>query len=109
MKFRLYKHLYTNDLSPKKIRYYRKRIERLKPAITLQLITMPLGQEGLVEIYPYTLFLQRAYKEDSRPLYVLGLADSKDGALKVVETLIMDVYQTTGGFEVEEFVKHRQG
>lgn len=109
MEFRLYKDLYTNDLSPKKIRRYRRRIEQAKPAITLQLVTMPLGREGLLEIYPYTMFLQKAYQEDSRPVYVLGLADSRDGALQVVETLILDMYQTTGGFEVEEFVKHRQG
>lgn len=108
MEFKLYKRLYTNDLPSKKIKKYRNRIEQRKPSLSLFLITLPLSGEGLFEVYPYTMLLQKHFKEDNRSLYVLGLADTYDDALEVVRRLVEDMYVRTGEFDVVRFVQAEQ-
>lgn len=108
MEFKLYKRLYTNDLSPKKVKRYRSKLEQGKPALSLYLITLPLNGEGLLEVYPYTLLLQKHFKKEQRAVYILGFADSYDEALEVVRKLVEDMYEQTGGFDVARFVQTRQ-
>lgn len=108
MEFKLYKRLYTNNLSPGRIKRYRSKIEQGKPALSLYLITLPLNKEGLFEVYPYTLLLQKHFKEDPGSVYVLGFADAYDEALEVVRRLVDDMYGQTGGFDIVRFVQSVQ-
>lgn len=108
MEFKIYKRLYTNDLSPKRIKGYRNKLEQGKPALSLYLITLPLNGEGLFEIYPYTMLLQKHFKNDDSSLYVLGFADAYEEALEVVRRLVSDMYEQTGGFDVVRFVQMGQ-
>ena len=108
MEFKLYKRLYTNDLSPKKVKGYRNKLKQGKPALSLYLITLPLNGEGLFEIYPYTLLLQKHFKQDESSLYVLGFADAYEEALEVVRRLVTDMYEQTGEFDVVKFVQMGQ-
>lgn len=105
MEFKLFKELYTNDLSPKKVKRYRSRLEQGKPALSLYLIALPLTGQGILEIYPYTSLLQKHYKESSQSMYVLGMADSYDDALELTRQMIENMYKKTGGFSVRDFVK----
>lgn len=107
MEFKLYKQLYTNRLPEKRIRKYREKIKKGKPAISLYLVAMPLSGDGILEIYPYTALLQRHYKEQRQPMYVLGIADSYDAAVEVTMRLIDDMYRETGAFSVQAFITGR--
>lgn len=107
MEFKLYKQLYTNRLPEKKVRKYRERIEKGKPAISLFLVVMPLSGDGILEIYPYMALLQKHFKEQRKPVYVLGIADSYDAAVDVTVRLIDDMYRETGVFSVQAFISGR--
>ncbi len=104
MEFKLYKQLYTNNLPEKKLKRYRKRIKEGRPSISLFLITVPFSGDGILEIYPYTALLQKHFKEEDKPLYILGLADSYEAAVEVTVRLIDDMYRETGSFSVQTFV-----
>lgn len=108
MEFKLYKQLYTNRLPEKTVKKYRERIKKGKPAISLFLVVMPLSGDGILEIYPYTAFLQKHFKEQKKPVYVLGIADSYDAAVDVTVRLIDDMYRETGAFSVQAFVCGRE-
>ncbi len=105
MKYKLYNQLYTNDLSAKKIAYYRRKLLLQRPALSLYLVSMPLCGQGILEIYPYTSLLQKHFKTQKKSIYVLGIADSYDGAVEVARRLVADMYQKTGGFSVEAYVR----
>ena len=104
MEFKLYRQLYTNDMSEKKIKRYRKKIEQEKPALSLFLITLPISGDGILEIYPYTALLQDHFKSMDASLYVLGFADSHEEALQVAARLVGDMYRETGAFSVKAFI-----
>lgn len=76
-------------------------VEKLKAGkrpMNVRLITLPANQNNLMDIVPC---LGGFYRDN---LYVVGVAVGENEARQVVMSIIRDVYQTTGGFDVKQYL-----
>ena len=58
---------------------------------------------NIMDIYPSYVLNQNYYK--NKEIFVLGIAKSYNEAMSVMEKIIMDCYEKTGGFDLKEFAK----
>ncbi len=101
------KDIYVSDSVAHKKRKILHNLKRNKLQINVYVITLPLVEGGLMEIYPAYILLQNIYKKQD--IYVIGLASDKNEAVELVSKITMDCYEKTGGFDVKKYINERQG
>ena len=69
------------------------------------LITLPLTDEGLLEIYWYPELLQPAYRKIKQEVVVVGIAKNREDAYSLVERIVKDVGLSGGNIPVADFFK----
>lgn len=104
MNIRFHEKLYT-DLSGKKLTSIKKKIKRKSPKVNLFLITLPLGNQGILEIYWYPELLQKIYQKMDVDVIVVGLADSREQAFKWIEKIVTEIGLQDANIPVKEFFK----
>lgn len=98
----LYDKLYIGEsLQFKKDKIIRK-MKKGKVVLRLFCVTLPLGSNGILEIYPYTELLQPWLKDES-PI-VIGIAGSRIEAFTLIEKLVHCMYQQTGEFSISNYL-----
>ncbi len=100
-----YENLYIGESIPKKngkIKRLKWKINHNAKLVGIYLITLCQYGDNLLEIIPSLELLQKAYPKDE--LYVVGLAKGYDEALQTAARIVMDVYEHTGGFQVEKYL-----
>lgn len=97
---RFYKKLYISTALQKKKRQVVRKLKAGKKQPFLYVIALS-EQNDLMEIY-HSLLLQQPYYHKNPP-YIIGLAESYDSAVSLVQTILMDVYALTGGYDVKAF------
>lgn len=99
---RFRKDLLVGESVKEKYRKLLQRIEKgklVKKDITL--ITYAINGEDLFDLIPaYEMKFSVRKKQD---FYVLGLAGSREEAVELAQRLVMEVYGSTGGFDVREY------
>ncbi len=103
MVFRFLDQLYNKDLSKKKLASIKKKLRRKKPKLRLFIITMPLGDEGLLEVYWYPELLQTYYQKEIREVYVVGVAMNREDAFQLISEIIAEHSKPI--FSKKEFLK----
>lgn len=104
MKF--YRNIYLGDSIGKRRNRIIRRLKYRKIQTNIYVITFPIYGQELLEIYHANVLLQDFYRRN--PLFVVGIAGSEEEAYELVEKIIQDVYQNTGGFAVHEFIMEKQ-
>lgn len=88
--------------NPRKIQ---SRINAGKLVPGIYLLTLSTNPGNLLEIIPAPMLVQKsAY---ALCPVIAGMARGKDEAIDLACEIILEVYQETGGFEVEEYLKNR--
>ena len=103
MKFRLSEKIYTEDGSEKKFQKQLVRIKRKRPVTGLYVITTPLYEAGIMEIYDYNELLQPYYRRKKSIINILGVSSSRDGAKKLVCEMLEDIYKEIGKPDINEY------
>lgn len=65
-------------------------------------ITPASGGNNLFDIYPAAMLLFPGFRKEE--LFVLGIASGYFEALEVVRSMVDDLYQKTGGFDLETWL-----
>ncbi len=99
--------MYQNGYSEKKIEKIRKKIQKLSPKLNLFLITLPIGPEGILEIYWYPELLQPLYRCSQEKMIVVGIAASREEAYELVEQIIQDIGWNEGTISVRDYFEER--
>ncbi|MBP3338864.1 MAG: hypothetical protein J6L69_05630 [Lachnospiraceae bacterium] len=81
-----------------------KNIKNNKLQFSAFVITLPVGNDGILELYPSYVLLQPAYK--NLDLYIVGIADSRKKALNLMSSIILECYKKTNSFNVSEYIKN---
>ncbi len=98
----LYDQLYVGkSLQLKKDKIIRK-MKKGKVVLRLFCVTLPLGSNGILELYSYTELLQ-PWLKDRNPI-VVGIAGSRIEAFSLIEHLVHCMYQQTGEFSVSKYL-----
>lgn len=105
MNIRFHEKLYIDDISDKKIASIKKKIKRGFPKLNLYLITLPIGNQGILEVYWYPELLQNFYRKRKKELIVVGLAGSKEGAFEIIQRMITEIGLQGNKIPVDEFFK----
>ncbi len=98
-----HKRIYFN----KDIKNKRKIISKIKKGklqYSAFVITLPLTDDGILELYPSYVLLQPAFKNSN--LYIIGISDDRNKALKLMATIIMECYNKTNSFNVSEYIRN---
>ena len=58
-------------------------------------------QNDLMDIYHSILLKQPYYRKN--PPYVIGIADSQGAAVELIQQILMDVHEKTGGYDIRTY------
>lgn len=103
MDIRFHEKLYRNDFSDKQLTAIKKKIQKKSPKLNLFLITLPIGNQGLLEVYWYPELLQPFYRNMEKEAVVVGIAEDRDGAFALIETIFKDMGLSDGKILMDEF------
>lgn len=107
MDIRFHEKLYRDGISDRKLKRIRKKVLRGVAKLKLYLVTLPLGDNGILEIYWYPELLQKAYHELDKTLVVVGIADSREAAFQRIEEIVEDVGWETGDVPIMHFFEEQ--
>lgn len=96
-------HLYIGTLSEKAALKLVKKIKKSKPCEGVFVITLPLFDDGLLEIYNFNELLQKFYQERLDDIHIVGISMTRKGAYYLSKDIINDVYNNTGAFNCTEY------
>lgn len=103
MKIKLHKHWYRGTLSEKECRRIRRKIKAGIPDRSLYLITLPLGADGMLEVYWYPELFQSYYRRQKRKLVVVGAAKDREGAFEQIRQMIEQIGVVNGRIPLKEY------
>ncbi len=105
MNIRFHEKLYIDDISDKKIASIKKKIKKGFPKLNLYLITLPIGNQGILEVYWYPELLQNFYRKMKKELIVVGLAGSKEEAFEMIQRIVTEIGLQGNKIPVDKFFK----
>lgn len=103
---RWYNQLYVGQKAKKKRRRIIETIRYGKFPTTAYVITPALSGNNILDIYPAAVLPMPWYSETD--FYILGIADDYWEALEVARQIVDDMYQATGGFDLDTFLREKQ-
>lgn len=103
MRIRFHEKLYSDGISDRKLAAIKKKVAYRSPKLRLFLITLPLGGQGIMEVYWYPELLQKVYRKMKVELVVVGVARDRDSAFELVEHIISDIGVQEDGISVKRF------
>jgi hypothetical protein len=105
MDIRIHEQLYSQGISDRKLVSLKKKIQKKFPKLDLFLVTLPLGSEGLLEVYWYPELLQKHYQQLDTELFVVGIATSREDAFHLIEQIVLDVGYENGKILIKDYFK----
>lgn len=98
------KKLYTYEMSDKKLDRIISKIKKGKKISKLCLITLPVFEDGILEVYDYNQLLQPYYKSIDERIIVVGISKNKGDAYQVVLNIVQGMYDSKIDFNVREYL-----
>lgn len=105
MDIRVHEQLYSEGISDRKLASFKRKIRKKSPKLNLFLVTLPLGDEGLLEVYWYPELLQTYYRNMDVELLVVGMATTRDVAFHLIEQIVLDVGFRDGKIPIKDYFK----
>ena len=90
MKFKIADNLYSDQLKDKAFKKTLRKVALKRPVTSLYVVTEPLYDAGILEIYNYNELLQPFYRKMKRNLKIYGVATSRDSAKQLVLSIVED-------------------
>ena len=103
MKYHIANNLYTEAIDEKKVRKLILKLRLKRPVKNLFVVTMPLYDVGIMEIYDCNELLQPFYRKKKQKLEILGISSTREGAKAVVANILEDAYDTLGTPDIRKF------
>lgn len=106
MKFRFSEKMYSDGFSEKKLKSTCNKIKYGKVMVNVFLVTLPLTQDGILEIYRYAELLQPPYRKLDQEVMVVGIAKSREDAFSLVERIVKAVGFEEGKLPINDYFKN---
>ena len=99
----IYSKLYIGEEAKPKEKKIISRLKKGKMQVGVYVITLPIGENDLLEIYSAAELTQKFYHRIC--LKVVGIAGSYMEAVMLAGRIINEIYENTGGFNTREYLK----
>ncbi len=99
--------IYRDGISQREWKHIQKKVKQKRAKLNLYFITLPLFDNGILEIYWYPELLQKAYKDLQAKMIVVGIAHSREEAYEQIEEIVTDVGWQTGEIPITEYFRER--
>ena len=96
-----YRHLYTGKTVEKKKKRLIRELERGTYRGSAYLLTLAVHPEKQMELLPVRQLRFDYLRENC--LLVVGIAGNREEALELLETIVSDVYEVTGGIDLRGY------
>jgi len=103
MVIQFHEKLYASNMSKRKIRSIKKKISRKRLKLKVYLITLPIGQNGLLEVYWYPELLQKAYQKMDIKMTVVGMAKEREEAFSLIQEMLSDIGVHDGNIPLDDY------
>lgn len=80
-----------------------KRAVSARKPVDIYVITLPVFDDGILEIYNLAELGQRAYASGDTEIHIVGAAPTRIQAMLIVRDIVDDIYKKTGGVDVKGF------
>lgn len=100
-----YKQLYVGEKAKKHRFHIIQNIRRNKLQAGVYVITPASNGNNILDIYPTITLMQPYYRESD--LMILGIADGYNEALELAGSIVDEMYQKTGTFELKSFLEEK--
>lgn len=101
---KLYNRMYVRGIPDWKVIPTMRKMKRNRSVSGLYCITLPVFQDGILEIYEYEELRQPLYEGLEHPVIVIGIAAKREDAEELVRLIVDEVYQNTGEFQVGDYL-----
>lgn len=105
MDIQFHEKLYRDKISDRKLSVLKKKIKKGTPKLNLFLVTLPIGSQGILEVYWYPELLQSYYRNLDVSLMVVGIANNREQAFELVSRIVEDIGICEGKVPINEFFK----
>ena len=78
------------------------KIKRGKQQFNKYVITLPFNDYDVLDIYPSNVLTQKWYKDSD--IVIVGIAEGREEAMDMVQLIIMDCLNSTGGCKVKDYI-----
>lgn len=102
-----YRKLYVSDTLQKKKEKILDKLEQGKPQFQVYLIVLAANRQNHLEFFDAMMLHQHAFRE-SEELFLVGIADGYGGAVELVEEIVTEVLNETGGMDIRGYIEHIQ-
>ena len=99
---RWYDDLYVGYNLLDKKRQVMWKIKRGKQQFNKYVITLPFNDYDVLDIYPSNVLTQKWYKDSD--IVIVGIAEGREEAMDMVQLIIMDCLNSTGGCKVKDYI-----
>ena len=100
-----YEDLYVGESIVHKTSKIKWKIRHNAGQLNIYVISLASNEANLLDIIPAQELLQKGYPK--REMYVVGLAKGYDEAVNVAVSIVEEVYQSTGAFDVRSYLRQR--
>ena len=100
-------HVYSDTERGKKLNKQIRKLYKFRPVMNLFLITFPIADKGMLEIYNYNVLLQPYYRKLEDEVIIVGISDKKEGAEEILRQIVEETVRETGGLDVKEYIDSR--
>ena len=96
--------VYSDVERGRKLNKLIRSVYKYKPEFGLFLITLPLEDGALLEVYNYNVFLQPYFLERNDEIVVVGITKSKGSANELLRKITEDSLRVTGGLDIKKYI-----
>ena len=101
-----YYNLYVSEALVSQKEGILKKIKEHKWQFEKYLITLAKSEKNHLEIYNSVLLVQKTISQDD--IFLVGLANSYENALELVEKITQEVYDETEGVDIRNYILRKQ-
>ena len=97
------KKLYIGEMTKHEAVWALRRLKKNKLCPGFVVITLPLADNCMLEIYDVSEFKQKYYADRYDDIHIIGIAHTKRGAMRLTRDIVQDIHEKTGGFDVTNY------
>lgn len=101
---RWYRNLYLGPNAAQNIQKIRKKASSGKSMAGVYYITLASAQDNLLDIFHNAMLAQPLFAEQ-QCTDVVGVAEGKQEAIRLTETILGDIYSKTGTLDIRSYFK----